>query len=153
MPAGPALALGRTQRAGALGDIRQANIGAQWDLGWARLMGQVTSDKGSASALAGGPALAADGHGWLLGALVPVGVGEVRVSYSQYRQEFAASDNRARKLALGYVHNLSRRTAVYTTYARLNNRGGAFATVTQGAGSPAANGSSSGFDVGLRHSF
>ncbi|EJE50167.1 outer membrane protein (porin) [Acidovorax sp. CF316] len=154
-PVNVALALGRTQRAGALGDIRQANIGAQWDLGVARLMGQVSSDKGSASAVAGGPALAADGHGWLLGALVPVGVGvgEVRVSYSQYRQEFAASDNRARKLALGYVHNLSKRTALYTAYARLNNRGGAFATVTQGAGSPAANGSSSGFDVGLRHSF
>lgn len=154
--AGPfnvAFGTGRTQRGGALGDIRQSNIGAHWNFGFGRIMGQITRDEGAASAVPGGPPVAADGNGWLIGGLFPIGAGEIRVSLSQYEQEFARSENRSRKLAVGYVHNLSKRTALYGTYARLRNSGGAFATVTQGAGSPAVNASSTGVDIGIRHVF
>lgn len=152
-PMNVAIATSRTSRAGALGNINQSNVGGQWDFGVAKLMGEVTRDSGSAVAAPGAAAVPADGRGWLLGGLVPVGVGEVRLSISQYRQIFAASDNRARKLALGYVHNLSKRTAVYATYARLNNSGGAFGSITGGVGNPAVNGGSNGYDIGLRHNF
>ena len=54
-------------------------------------------------------------------------------------------------MAIGYVHNLSKRTAVYGTYARVKNSGGS--TVSLNGATTAANQSSSGIDIGLRHSF
>ena len=91
----------------------------------------------------------AKGKGWLLGGLVPVGAGEIRASYSQYK--VSEDDLKTNKLAIGYVHNLSKRTAVYTTYARLKNKGGADQALNQAQ--TGVNGKSSGLDVGIRHSF
>ena len=143
--AGPfnvALALSRTDNLGA--DIQQNNIGGQWDFGMAKLMGQYSWDELGA----------VEGKGWLIGGLVPVGAGEIRLAFSQYETDLGAgAEPKSRKIALGYVHNLSKRTALYTTYARVRNSNGAAAAVAAGAGAPAVNGSSSGFDLGLRHSF
>jgi predicted porin len=49
------------------------------------------------------------------------------------------------------VHNLSKRTAVYTTIARVKNKGGAAQAL--GGSVTSANSSSTGFDLGVRHSF
>jgi predicted porin len=49
------------------------------------------------------------------------------------------------------VHNLSKRTALYATVARAKNSGGA-AQALNGAVT-GANGSSSGYDFGIRHAF
>lgn len=127
----------------AAGDTRAMNLGGQWDFGMAKLMGYISRDRAGTT----------DGRGWLIGSLIPVGPGEIRVSYSQYRTEpgGGAAEPRTRKLALGYVHNLSKRTALYTTYARARNDNGA-ATALGGA-TTAVNSSSSGLDIGIRHSF
>jgi predicted porin len=142
--AGPfnvALALSRTKY--AAGNVKQNNIGAQWDFGMAKLIGHYSRDTNGAL----------DAKGWLLGTLVPVGAGEIRLAYSRYRTD-AAGDPTSKKLALGYVHNLSKRTALYATYARVKNSGGAANSVVVGAaGAPAANASSTGYDLGIRHSF
>ena len=134
------VALGYTRTNFAVGDVEMMNIGGQWDFGMARLMAQYVNDE----------AVGTDGRGWLVGALVPVGAGEIRASYSQYRID-AGADPRVRKLALGYVHNLSKRTAVYTTVARVRNNGGS--AVALGGATTSANSSSTGFDIGVRHSF
>jgi len=133
--------------AGATGDIRTWNIGGQWDFGVAKLLAQYGRD----DAHIGAPEL--NGRGWLLGTLVPVGAGEIRASYSEYRvsSNVIANDPKTGKFALGYVHNLSKRTALYTTYAYLRNRDGA-ASALNGA-TTAVNESSSGLDLGIRHSF
>jgi predicted porin len=56
-------------------------------------------------------------------------------------------------LALGYIYNLSKRTALYTTFAELKNDG-TTRFILGGAPAATANGlKSSGYDVGLRHSF
>ena len=128
-----------------VGDFRQMNIGGSWDFGMAKLMAQYSRDK------VGNP-LDVDGRGWLLGALVPVGAGEIRASYSTYRFDTAVGEPRVKKLALGYVHNLSKRTALYATVAHLKNSGGAALTVNSAA-APAVNDSSTGLDLGIRHSF
>jgi predicted porin len=139
-PFNVALALSRTEY--AAGDVRQNNLGGQWDFGMAKLMGHISRDENGA----------ADGRGWLIGALVPVGPGEVRVAYSQYRTDLGAgADPKSRKLALGYVHNLSKRTALYATVARVRNSDGA-AQALNGA-TTGVNTSSTGFDLGIRHSF
>lgn len=125
---------------GVNADVEQMNIGGQWDFGMAKLQGQYVNDE-----VAG-----IDAKGFLIGALVPVGAGEIRAAYSQYKVD-AATDPKVRKIALGYVHNLSKRTAVYATVARVRNSGGA--AVALGGATTAANESSTGFDLGIRHSF
>jgi predicted porin len=57
----------------------------------------------------------------------------------------------SKKIALGYVHNLSKRTALYTTFARVKNSGGAASSLNGSV--TAANGKSTGYDFGIRHSF
>jgi predicted porin len=143
--AGPfnvALGYGKTEYnvLGLNADVQALNLGGQWDFGMAKLMGQFVKDE-----VAG-----IDAKGWLIGALVPVGAGEIRAAYSTYRVD-AGTEPRVRKLALGYVHNLSKRTALYATYARVRNSGGA--AVALGGAATLANDSSSGFDLGIRHSF
>ena len=127
--------------------VKQSNIGGQWDFGVAKLMGHYSWDE------LGG----VDGRGWLIGGLIPVGAGEIRLAYSTYETELGVAgvtDPRARKIALGYVHYLSKRTAVYTTYARVRNNATSAAPAVAGAATgPAAGGSSSAFDLGIRHSF
>ncbi len=138
-PVNAALAYSTTKY--STGDIKSTNIGGQWDFGVAKLMGHYNRDR-----VSGG----ATGKGYLLGALVPVGPGEIRLAYSQYKNDLSG-DPKTKKIALGYVHNLSKRTAVYATYARLRNSGGA-AQALNGAGN-AANQNSTGYDFGIRHSF
>jgi predicted porin len=141
-PLNVALSLSRTEY--AAGDVRQNNIGAQWDFGVAKLMGHVTRDEAGA----------VEGQGYLIGGLVPVGAGEIRLSYSQYEVDAVGADPRSRKVALGYVHNLSKRTALYTTYARVRNSNGATSSAVPGAATgPGAGSSSSAWDLGVRHSF
>ena len=135
-----ALALSRTDY--AAGDVRQNNIGGQWDFGVAKLQAHFTRDRNGT----------VDGKGGLIGALFPIGAGEIRLAYSEYRTDVAVgTDPKTRKLALGYVHNLSKRTALYTTYARVRNN--STAAVTLNGSTTAAGSSSSGFDFGIRHSF
>ena len=67
----------------------------------------------------------------------------------------ATADPKASKLALGYVHNLSKRTALYATVARESNKNGAALTVggpgfVTGAFTPKT---STGYDYGIRHAF
>ena len=143
--AGPLnIALGVSRTNASTGDIDQNNIGAQWDFGVAKLMGHIAFDEVGTQ----------EGRGWLIGGLMPVGVGEIRASFSQYCVDNGTTEPRSRKMALGYVHNLSKRTAVYTTFARVRNSNGATSSAVPGAApGPAANASSSAFDFGLRHSF
>jgi predicted porin len=139
-PFNVALALSRTKQ--AAGDIQQNNIGGEWNFGMARLQAEYSWDKNDS--------LPAKGKGYLIGGLVPVGAGEIRLAYSRYKVDLAG-DPTSKKLALGYVHNLSKRTALYVTVARLTNTGGA-AQALNGAVT-AANANSTGYDFGIRHSF
>lgn len=125
------------------GDITATNIGARYDMGAFSLMGGLFRDHVDTTA-------GLTGRGAQIGGIYSVGSGEIKAQWSHYKTT-AAGHPETRKLSLGYVHNLSKRTALYATYARVRNSGGA-ATALNGA-TTAANQSSSGFDVGLRHSF
>lgn len=92
----------------------------------------------------------------LLGATAVWGAHEVKASW--VRANLAGrvgattiDANDADQLGIGYVYNFSKRTAVYTTFARLSNDGAARFLVDGPA--PVAGGSSKGFEVGLRHRF
>jgi predicted porin len=74
-PFNVALGLSRTKY--AAGNVKQNNLGGQWDFGMAKLMGTISRDKN------GG----VDGRGWLIGGLIPVGAGEIRVAFNEYRTD------------------------------------------------------------------
>jgi len=127
----------------ASGDIVSSNVGAIYDAKVVRLMGAIFKDETESAA-------PFEGTGYTLGAIVPVGAGDVKAALSDYGSD-AGAEPRTRKLALGYVHNLSKRTALYATYARVRNSGGA-TTALNGA-TTAVNQHSTGYDLGVRHTF
>ena len=136
-----AVAMGRTQFA-LPGDITTSNAGLSYDFGRFKLSAMVNSDKvGSA----------AKSSGYLVGVSVPTASGELRATYSGSKAKVNGTSPEADKVSLGYVHNLSKRTAVYGTVAYLSNKGGA--TFGLNGATTAANTSSKGLDIGIRHAF
>jgi len=86
----------------------------------------------------------------------PLGSGSVWGSYTKADANGAAEKAGvvydATLIAAGYVHNLSKRTALYTSVSKIENKGkGKFAIANSPA--VAAGGGSGGFDVGVKHSF
>src|SRR5438105_898841 len=122
----------------------------------AKLLAQYDHSKYDLVATTGGSAVL---KSWMIGGLIPVGAGEIRASYSTTKLgDTGSNDPQANQWAIGYVHNLSKRTALYATYAHLKNKdGGALpiqASLPQATAlTGTVNGSSAGFDLGLRHSF
>lgn len=127
-------------------DIRSASLGASYDFGVASVETLYAKDRVAM------PLGRKTFEGLTVGLTVPVGVGEIRVSYGQIAFSYPGDRARASKVALGYVHHLSKRTALYATYAYVRNRRGAAFTV---GGDPAGlpNHASSGQNVGIRHTF
>jgi predicted porin len=92
----------------------------------------------------------------LVGAAASWGPHEVKASWVHAnlsgRVGATAIDvNDADQFGIGYVYNFSKRTAVYTTFARISNDGAARFVVDGPA--PVAGASSKGFEVGIRHRF
>ena len=93
-------------------------------------------------------------NAYMLGASAPVGAGEVKLQYALYDQK--AIDSKAHQFSLGYVHNLSKRTAVYGTVAYLQNKDRSnlgLAAKGVNTSGPGADNNQTGVQVGIRHSF
>jgi len=147
--------------------VQTINLGASYDFGPVKLFGELSNVKNKFDLAVGN---SHDSYnGYLIGASMPVGAGVIRASYSTVRYDEGAAgitgeDPRAQKLAIGYVHNLSKRTALYATVARVNNRNDAAYTGSLSAASTTGYGSagvsytglprsSTGYDFGIRHAF
>ncbi|RYF64879.1 MAG: porin [Comamonadaceae bacterium] len=103
----------------------------------------------------GNPAHEAKTRSVLLGAVFPVGAGNIKVSYVAGRltDNIGTAAEKGRLIALGYDYNFSKRTAVYTVVSHLGNNGtgnyvlpAQYVTATQGQ-------STTGIAVGMRHVF
>lgn len=90
------------------------------------------------------------GRGRLAGVSYPLGVAQLQASYSSYRLNDVKSSG-ANKLALGYIHNLSSRTALYFITAQIRNQG--TSTQSLSGAVTAAGTNSTGYSLGIRHSF
>jgi predicted porin len=96
---------------------------------------------------------------WELSVGVPLGQGEFRASYADADNKgtFGAintNPNDATLWSLGYVYNLSKRTALYGGYAEIDNKGASARSILPGTiSSGLAGHKSSGYNVGVRHSF
>jgi len=152
------------------GKIKTFNLGATYDFGVAKVFGEYSRSKDQRDPLNVFTRVpSTDLTGYLIGVSVPVGAGQIRASYSQVKYDFNrtpalgtvnAPDPKSNKLALGYVHNLSKRTALYGTIARVSNKNGAGNTVGAGPSYVVTYNraalqpkSSMGYEFGIRHSF
>jgi predicted porin len=132
---------------GSTEKAKDANIGASYDLGVVKLMGYYDQTKqltAKLSRISGS-------------VVVPLGQGEIHASYSQGKLNNTPA-SKAQQLALGYVYNVSKRTAMYGTVAQISNKNGATQSIASTASNsatanPTAGGKSKGFEVGVRHFF
>lgn len=146
--------------------VKTANLGASYDFGVVKLFGEVSRsrhERDTETFVGARPDV--DLTGYVFGVTVPVGAGLIRAAYSQVKYDLNTNpvvfapvlpDPKAGKFALGYVHFLSKRTALYATFARVRNKNGAALTV----GGPAFINNatftprvSTGYDFGIRHAF
>lgn len=148
---------------GTTDSVKTMNLGASYDFGPVKLFGELSHSKSSRDYAVTPIAATSDTdlEGYLLGVTVPIGAGLLRASYSRVHYDrnlpfTLLDDPKASKLSLGYVYNLSKRTALYATIARVSNRNGAALTV----GGPAFISNavftprlSRGYDLGIRHAF
>ena len=148
------------------------NLGASYDFGVVKLFGEYSNNKQktdySINAVNPFGTTNPGFNGGLIGLTAPIGAGLIRLAYSTVRYNNVNNLNftnlnpnpTADKFAIGYVYNLSKRTALYATTAYLRDKDGAGLTV----GGPnfytsSVNGllpvpnRSIGYDLGLRHSF
>ncbi len=149
--------------------VKTFNLGASYDFGVVKLFGEYSKAKNEVDneAIFFTPTTDIDLKGYLIGATVPVGPGLIRVAYSAVKYDLnvpatlfgTIDDPKANKFAIGYVHNLSKRTALYATVARIRNKNGAGLTVggpsfvTSFGGSAFQPKTSTGYDFGIRHAF
>jgi predicted porin len=83
------------------------------------------------------------------GVTIPVAGGNVMASYIHHNDR-TLSDKDAQQLGVGYLYPLSKRTSVYTAFARINNEHGA--TFTVGNATAAGTGDKA-FNLGVVHNF
>jgi len=151
--------------------VNTFNLGASYDFGPAKLFGELSHAREKTDIdgdFFARPASVASNklNGWLLGVTVPVGAGLIRASYSAVKYKsgdnnpfFNEPNPKANKLALGYVHNLSKRTALYATVARISNKNGADLRVSPDFSPKFISNdiftpkTSTGYDFGIRHAF
>lgn len=139
-----ALAMGKT-KVQAVEDYHVANIGASWQFDSAEvslLLNRNHLGNGSN-----------DNRTIEVGTKIPVKSGLIRASYLfQNNKGYAFDGQKAHQLAVGYVHLLSKRTSLYGTAAYLKNSGNSKLALYNSP-AVAANGSSRGFEMGIRHAF
>ena len=135
------------------------HLGGGYNFGVARLLGFYKESKFKDDGV-GAAGDSAKFKTFGLGVTAPVGAaGEVRASYNHYRDSDAGETLKADQLSLGYVHNLSKRTALYGTYAYLKNKnkdGDNLGLELNGAMPGAGlsdSGAQHGLQVGIRHAF
>ena len=127
------------------------NVGGSWNFGFLTLMGYYGQEE-----LDGTPLTVEDERA-LIGAVIPLGQGEIHVSYTQSEHTLNNVDGEAKQAAVGYVYNLSKRTALYATGSYIDNGGRSVFSLSRNNSGPAlgmqVGGKSMGFEGGIRHSF
>jgi predicted porin len=138
------------------------NVGGSWDFGVAKLYGYYNEVKFQA--------FKADTYEISVG--VPLGQGEFRAVYAHVDQNGSQANctvcvnplppssitslngDDAQLWSLEYVYNLSKRTALYGTFGQIDNKGKAAFSVLPGtAAQNLAGNKSTGYNLGVRHSF
>ena len=139
-------------------DVSTYNAGGSFDFGVAKVMAEYNHFKTeNATGVAGQDFTT---KAVTLGLIAPVGPGKVKVGLSQARREIdsIANEPRATKIAIGYDYSLSKRTSLFATLASVKNSNGSAVSASDGgvagfSSSATVNKRSTGYDIGILHSF
>lgn len=130
-------------------DMTRWSLGGSYNFGVAKLAAAYTN---VSNKIVGGGGKVKD-QDYYVGLSAPVGAaGEAKVAYNRYETKFDGDKAKADQFSLGYVHNLSKRTAVYGTYAYIKNKDGMDIELGGDAGLK-DNGKQHAVQVGIRHNF
>ena len=134
---------------------KSLNVGGSFDFGVAKILGYVQEEKVASF----------KDRIYSLSGVVPFGQSEIHVG-GELSKLTGSINNKVKKYSLGYVYNLSKRTALYSTAALVDNDNasrvslGSVGASTVGSGSsgsataaPNAGGKSKGIEFGVRHFF
>jgi predicted porin len=88
-----------------------------------------------------------------VGAVVPLGQGEFRANYVHASGNSYLSGSHANMFGVGYVYNLSKRTALYALAARVNNSGAYDFSLNAYSPAPEPGMNQTGVSLGVRTSF
>lgn len=152
--AGPfavAVAAGKTD-IGASPDFKEFNVAGSFDAGFAKFVALYgKNDWGSDSQ-----------KRYSFQVQAPVGAATLKASYAKTKGDSSVASRvdlwDSTQLALGVVYDLSKRTALYGHYSRLDNGGSAttgarFTTSGSGPAFTKGGETSTGYEFGIRHSF
>lgn len=94
----------------------------------------------------------------IFGAVYSIGQSDLKFSYLKANMAGRVGTtnidaNDATQIGLGYIYNLSKRSALYTHYSRISNKGAATFVVPGGPAGIAGGKTSTGYEAGLRHTF
>ena len=140
-PLNVSAAFGNTETA-TPNDYQVFNVGASYDLGVAKVYGLWDqAEYGNKKRVT-----------YEVSASVPLGAHEFRAAYIRATASGAGTDgNDGTKIALEYIHNLSKRTALYAQFGRQTNEGAATYSLTGSGG--VAGQTMTGYGAGVRHTF
>jgi len=148
------LALGlaaSTTKTSATTDVKTTTLGGSYNFGVANFMVNSNVVQNTNQQ---------DIRGVLYGVTVPMGGGTFKVSMATLEQDvlgggvvgvLGTSVAKTDRTAIGYVYPLSKRTSVFGTWARNSNSGGANRALNGAV--TGANQSSTGYDLGVNHTF
>lgn len=147
-PLNVSYAFGNTKTA-TTNDFKQSNLGVSYNFGMAKVMGLYNVHQYGAIKQ----------KTMSLGLSAPVGAGEIRAQIASNNMSggaagsgFGDADD-SKALSLGYVHNLSKRTALYGIFGRITNDGAARQVVGAGPAGMLGGETSSGYQIGMLHRF
>lgn len=147
---------------GLLKQFTVMTLAGSYDFGMVKVRGLV--DNAKAELNGGGDAV--DVNSWFLSASAPLGKTTLKLTYGQSKD--SVGDEKVRKLGLGAQYDLSKRTAIYTSYGKIWNSNGssnqisALANCSSGAqgnlglaadSSQTCGRGTNGFDLGIAHTF
>ncbi len=142
--------------------LKTFNIGGSYDFGFLKLLGYFEHEKVTATGTAATPGAPGDvkENMFSISTVIPMGQGEVHLGYNRSKVKTSSAlliDPTVDLFAATYQYNLSKRTAMYATVARLANKDAT--SLNLGAvgnsvpGLPTAGGNSKGLQLGVRHFF
>lgn len=119
-------------------NLTENMIGAAYNFGVVKVLGSYQNKKTTGSAT---------DKLWQIGAVAPVGAGNVHVAYGKLNMDAANAD--AKSWTLAYTHGFSKRTTGYVGYNKTSNDSAQSAGIL----APTAGGDSKAFVTGVRHTF
>jgi len=126
-------------------DYRVASIGGTYDFGLVKLYANYYRQKTEGDKQVN----------TLLGVSVPVGPGVIKASVARSNRSGPGGldNDDATQYAVGYVHYLSKRTALYGTYSLVRNRGNAAYVVADSSPASTPGRPARGLQFGISHNF